>query len=660
MIGAVTVTADRSRESSVWRRPTVALRVIALVAFGLPFAEGRWLFPLGSSNHDEPMYTFAARLLRTGHLTLPASFASYRPWASGVHGGRLVLKYTPVWPGVLAAGDAIGSTRIAVGATAATAVVLTAMLGRELFDRWTEGLLAATMLVLSPLFLVQAGTFLSYLFQLVLDLAVVLLVLGALRRWPAHGPPPRGVIGRLVAGGAVWGIAVFARQYDAFLIAVPLVVAAVGLGRHKPRRLRAWIGWSALGAAIPLAGLFVYNWALLGGPLRNSFTITGKYDTLLFGRRGVSQSTTFTFTAHDAALSFTRNLTRLPSWSFGGVLLVVLAGFGLWRSRRRGPAVWAVAGIAVSFAVGYALFWSPFSIVALWRGTRTMGPFYHFALLIPLTLFGAAGLVAVFDRTRGGAVALVAVMVAVTSVGLVTKVDRNLIVTREYQAAKRLIDSAHVGHAVLFMEDRGTNGFESAEPFLENRPDLDQPVIYAADNELGNLRVMREFPDRTAFRHRSEIRAGDDLLHPTRFIEELHVGTATAVTLRFRIVNTMGATTVTIRCETAEVSRSVVLDTHSRKGATYTFEWILSAATPSPQSPVTTIALPTSSSGTAAIEADFGNPGKTTDRYQLRYPYAVTGRRVSVLRPGRGQYLFQYRNAVWLNQDIAPTLTEML
>ena len=156
------------------------------------------------------MYTFnAPRLLRAGHLTLPSSYAPYRPWASGVQGGHVVLKYTPIWPAVLAAGSAFGSMRVGVAAAAAAAVVLTALLGREVFGRWTEGMVAAPILLLSPLFLVQAGTFLSYLFQLVLDLAIVLLVLGALRRRPPAGPAPRTAVARLVGAGFLWGIACF-------------------------------------------------------------------------------------------------------------------------------------------------------------------------------------------------------------------------------------------------------------------------------------------------------------------------------------------------------------------------------------------------------------------------------------------------------------------
>jgi 4-amino-4-deoxy-L-arabinose transferase-like glycosyltransferase len=633
------------------------LCALGLVGFAVPFVLGPLLFPLGSINRDEPMYVFSARLLRTGHLTLPASFAPYRPWASGVRGGRLVLKYTPVWPSVLAVGPTFGSMRIGVAVVSAGAVVLMGLLGRELFGRWREGLLAAALLLLSPLFLFQAATFLSYLFQLVLDLAILLLVLGALRRWPVHGPVPNHVVFRLVAAGAVWGVALFARPYDALLIALPLVVVALAVGWRTPRRLGAWFGSSALGAAIPLAALMAYNWILLGSPLRNSFTITGPDDALGFGRRGVFSSSSFVFTAHDGVISFIRNLSRLPSWTFGGFVLITVAGVGLWRSRGRGVAVWAVAGVGISFAVGYAFFWSPYSIVALWPGTRTLGPFYHLALLIPLALFGAAGLSTIAQRSRAATAAIVTVMVVVTVAGIVTKIQRNLPITRQYRSAQHLIDRAHLDNALLFIEDRGNNGFESAQPFLENRPDLNQHVIYATEAGPADFNVIRASAGRTPFRLRAELLPGDGLLDPTRVIERLRIQAGSAVPLRFQIVNTTGAPTVTARCTAGGKTKTVVLDRKSKKGAEYTVEWTLTAGASPSRSRRASLALPTSI-GTAEIEADFSEPGRVTDRYQLLYPYTVASDRVSVLTPGWGRYLFRYRNTVWLNQDVSSTLAE--
>ena len=89
------------------------------------------------------------------------------------------------------------------------------------------------------------------------------------------------------------------------------------------------------------------------------------------------------------------SLLQFPGWTLGGVVLVGLALYGLWRNRRAGAAVWSIVAIGLSFVIGYAFFWSPYSIVKLWPGARTMGPFYHLPLLIPLAVFAAAGLVTI-------------------------------------------------------------------------------------------------------------------------------------------------------------------------------------------------------------------------------------------------------------------------
>ena len=639
--------------SAKWGAWTLA--ALGLVAFVLSIVVGHWLYPLGSINHDEPMYAFQARLLQHGHLTLSASFEPFRPWASGVRNGHVVLKYTPIWPAMLAIGDALGSLRLGTGAAAAAAVVFTGLLGREMFGRWREGLLAALVLLLSPLFFLQSGTYLPYVFQLALAAAIVWLVVGALRADVSQ----RGMRARLLAAGAFWGLALFARQFDAVLLVIPLAVAAAIAALDEPRRLLGWAGWSALGAAIPVLALLAYNAVLMGSPLRNTFTITGPDDALGFGTRGVFTSSSFTFTSSDGRYSLNHNLMQLPGWTFGGLLLVIAAAYGLWRSRRCGFAVWALGGIAVSFTLGYAFFWSPYSIVKLWPGARTLGPFYHLALLLPLAIFAAAGLAALFDRSRAlGAVALVA-LAAVTAFGLRTRIDRNRDITNAYTSMQHLVDDAHLGRSVLFLEDRGEKGFQSAAPFLENTPTLtNQKIVYAVENGPGDLDVLARFPDRTGARLRSELRPGDQFLNPTRFVEPVRVSKGSAVSLHFRIVNTVGAPTVMTKLGVNDsVDQTIVLDTASTKGKSYDVTWTLSAQQLKTTAP-NVVTVP-QGGGTATVEADFTQPTGKTEYYERQYPFVASPKAVAVLTPGIGRYYFQYTTSVWINQDVTPTLAEV-
>ena len=101
-----------------------ALAVLAVVAGALAVLTDLALFPLYSLNRDDSVYVAMARLLETGAVTLPADHDAFRPWASAVVGDRIVLKYTPPWPAVIAAGDLLtGSPRAALAVSAAAAAV---------------------------------------------------------------------------------------------------------------------------------------------------------------------------------------------------------------------------------------------------------------------------------------------------------------------------------------------------------------------------------------------------------------------------------------------------------------------------------------------------------------------------------------------------------
>jgi hypothetical protein len=272
-------------------------------------------------------------------------------------------------------------------------------------------------------------------------------------------------------------------------------------------------------------------------------------------------------------------------------------------------------------------------------------------------VFGAAGIGAVIDRSRVAGVVTLVLLAAITAATLGSKIDRNRQVKHDERAVQLLVQHANLGRSVLFMDDRGTLGFESAAPFLENTPTLDRPVLYAADDGPGDLAVLDRFPDRTAARMRTELRAGDALLDPTRFVERLHVARGRSITLRFRIVNTVGTPTVVTTVHAGTVARSVVLDRASTRGKSYDVAWTVVASPTRPQ-PFAAVVLP-DAHGTIEVEAVFSGPGRVADRYQRRYPYAVAGGEARVLTPGWGRYLFRYGRPVWVNQDVAATLTEV-
>ena len=226
-------TESRRRDA----RYGISLAVLGVVAAAAAVTIHGWLFPLYSLNRDDSVYVAMARLLEHGHATLPVDQVAFRPWASAVRGDHIVLKYSPPWPAALAAADLLtGATWTALGVTAAAAAVLTVLLVDEVLADRTVGLIAGVLLVLSPMFLVQSGTYLPYVFQLALGLGSAVLLLRGTRR--------RATVA-VVAAGAVIGVAAWARPYDAFLMTAPFVCFVVlhaWSRRHTTDDLWPWWG----------------------------------------------------------------------------------------------------------------------------------------------------------------------------------------------------------------------------------------------------------------------------------------------------------------------------------------------------------------------------------------------------------------------------------
>ena len=149
----------------------------------------------------------------------------------------------------------------------------------------------------------------------------------------------RGSWVRLLGAGAAIGVATFARPFDAVLIGLPFLVLVLWTHRrHLNGALRDLL---LIGAgSLPFVGaMLAYDEATMGSPLTLPFTVTGRFDTLGFGQRGVFPDHTFRFGFGQAVQSL-ENLWAMPGWTFGGLVLVGLAVVGLVRSGSAG----AVAG----------------------------------------------------------------------------------------------------------------------------------------------------------------------------------------------------------------------------------------------------------------------------------------------------------------------------
>ncbi|MCW2704267.1 MAG: hypothetical protein JWQ37_2262 [Blastococcus sp.] len=627
------------------RRWRVALAVLALAAFSASVLTSLWLFPLYSVNRDDSVYVAMARLLEHGHVTLPAAeHEFFRPWASAVRGDRVVLKYTPPWPAVLAAADLVtGTPRIGLGLTAAATVVVMALFAGAVLRDHTAGIVAGALLALSPVFVFQSATYLPYVFQLFLELSFATLLLAGLRRRSST---------RLVAAGALLGVAAFARPFDAALFAIPFVVFVVLSVRGRRSAEDdddrwTWMGVIARLSVGVLPVLFVslaYNASVMGGPLQLPYTATGAQDGFGFGRRGVFPQFTIPFGRRDGVAGMAANLRWVPSWTFGGIVLVVLAVLGLrWTTGR---ARWAVAGLALTVPLGYLPFWGPYAMSHLWAGVQSLGPYYHLPVLVPLATFGAAALCGLWRRPSAWARPMTAVVVMsliiVTAVALPDKVAANSSIRDDYRAVQRFVDGQHLRDAVLLLPGRGDLGFLSSTPFLENDPSLRQPVLYGEDRGADNFELLDRYPGRSLYRLSEDLTPGETT-GGRLSMDLLRVDAGPEVRLKLRLTNPTDRPVAVAYVTDGRQVWSRILDEASTHARAYDVVWTIAApdaAQPPPEEAVRLPAGPTA--GVLAVGVELRGPGEAAGspdrRWEQRLAYRLVDgvARVELLEPGQG------------------------
>jgi len=465
-------------------------------------------------------------MMLDGHLTLDAHAVEpyFRPWLTGVHDGHVFTKYLPGWPALLAASQAVfGTMTVAPAAVAALWVIGAYLLARELFDDAWTALAASVLLALSPLFLLHTALPLAYgCCAAVLTLASALLLRGA----------RTGSRRCLAGGGALAGFALLIRPFDAVLVLAPLMVFVAVRQRRTPRTIVTRSAWAALGAAPLVAILLAYCWHVTGSPLRLPLSASDPLDTFGFGaRRILPGEKTFLFTRRAAADALWDTLGAAPSWFFGGLGLIALAVVGLLAPRRRAERL-LLGATTAAVLVGYVFWWgSAFAVPGLRNG---LGPHYHVAGFTPVVILAAAGArwlwLLLPTRPRGSRSAHAArpvrrvrlgrharlvrpVALALAAAGLLAltlpTIQPRLDVQRNVNAGNTFLDSLvpdDLPGPALVVVTPGTPSRYTQVPYhtLRNSPELDGPVIYAADIGPAIAALPDRVPGRTLYRLRPD------------------------------------------------------------------------------------------------------------------------------------------------------------
>lgn len=399
----------------------VGVAVLSLVGGLLVLFVAVDLFPYLSSNHDEGVYLQHARILLSGRLWLTTSLPeTFQHWFFVRDGTRLYSKYQPVVPAMFAVGIWLGTPRIVLAGVAVGVVALVGLLAHAAYDG-RHAVVASALVVASPLFLLTTATFLPYAPTALLNLVFAYAYVRTQR-----APPDRTIRWATIAGVAI-GLAFFARPYTAVLFALPFighVAWRLATVRRRPTRRRHELHRTLPIAAFGLAFValsLAYNAVVTGNPVVFPYQAFAPADGIGFGHRellGYDRIYTpwlgLRTTAHLLWEFATRWTVAAPLGAIAalaGATLVVIDRSNAPESgsETRLPDAtvrWLFLGVSLSVILGNVAFWGILNALGD-LGDPTdgfvaqFGPFYHYDLLLPLSVFAAAGLLAGGERAWG-------------------------------------------------------------------------------------------------------------------------------------------------------------------------------------------------------------------------------------------------------------------
>ena len=280
MARAPDAPVGRARALALEYWPLAALALVAIVG---SIVVRHAVYPAYSFNRDEPVYLWQVQALADGKVFTSGGGTPlfFQPWLSGISDGQFFSQYTLGWPLVLLAFDLVlGTAAGAISFGTALAVVGTYAFAREITHDQAMALVAAGVLVLSPLLVIQSGVYLGYLFSLGLGALFGACFLAGLRRrrpW------------LLVLAGLLVGWLFMTRPFDGVLWGLALVGYGFVVYRHELRAYVRPLGWVALGFLPLLIATLAYNRYVTGSFTEFPITAADPRDTFGYGLRSIGR-----------------------------------------------------------------------------------------------------------------------------------------------------------------------------------------------------------------------------------------------------------------------------------------------------------------------------------------------------------------------------------
>jgi hypothetical protein len=613
----------------LWARywPLVALGVAAIV---VSVAVHHWIYPAYSWNRDEPVYLWQVKALRAG-VVLPTDGGAqtfFQPWLSGHGPGYFFSQYTLGWPIPLLVGQVLfGTAASAIAFGALLAVLGTYALARTLTSDHAVSLTAAAFMVLSPIFLIQSGVYLGYLFTLGLGLFFgAALITGVERRRPVL----------VITAGFLVGWLFMTRPFDAVLWAAAFGTYVVIVHWREWARLFRAAAWAILGALPVVIATLAYNRHVTGSFTQFPITAADPLDTFGFGlRRLMPTFGEADYTVGVAFRSVAKHGIWLPLFVFGSYLGVIVAGVGAWMQRRQRSTL-ALLLLMAAFPVGYFFFWG---LHVSATSTTLSGPIYFIPLFAPLVIFMAIAVVRGWRHRRAVAVATVAVLVVVTIPIAANRLDVNHRIS-DSQVPWHEATHDVKGRSLVFVQ-QGGRYLLLLNPYSSNTAALDGRILYANDQGAADLDLIasEHGRGRTPYLQKTSVPTNlgvpsDQPITPRVTTEKLEVLRTGEAIVRVHVTNPTSAPVVVVSLDLGDHVEQRTVATDSSAGASYDVRWTVGA--PGASTDPDAVALP-ARLGTITVTSGYGASVEAASKPAARQviPYRVDGGEAELLLPSR-------------------------
>ncbi|MAT43813.1 MAG: hypothetical protein CL609_15870 [Anaerolineaceae bacterium] len=331
---------------------------------------------------DEIAYVWQAKTITHNDLSIespPCPTCFLVPFVVDYQGIRF-SKYPPGWPAVLSLGLRLDIRPYVNPILAAFSAWLIYLLIKKITDEKTA-LLAVFLLIISPFFLLNAGSLLSHIWSLWLFFVFLHAWFDTFYFFPKQIP---GWLTALLAGLAL-GLLVLTRPLTAVGLALPFILHGLFLLFTASPALKKLALLSAGSAALLAGFILIWQLALTGELSVSTYQLWWPYDKVGFGSDIGLQPGGYQwkYAKANAKFSLRAGYADLFGWFRYSWIFIP---FGLIALRKNIKA-WLIS-LTIPALVGVYLFY--------WIGSWLFGPRYYFEAILAAVLLTAAGFVWLF------------------------------------------------------------------------------------------------------------------------------------------------------------------------------------------------------------------------------------------------------------------------